>query len=112
MTLAKKNSRPIEVDGVSLRYAVSMSKAGEAGLHAMNLTVQIGTGRGRILKAHGLFTRDFWLDFPEVEVSDRYPALKPADVTAVVRLVRAGGWNPAELGPPFLLEISSDALRT
>jgi hypothetical protein len=111
MTLPKKNSRPIEVDGVPLRYTVSASKAAEAGLHAMNLTIQIGTGRGRILKAHGLLTRDFWLDFPEVEVSDRYPALKPADVAAVVRLARANGWNPAELGTPFLLEISSDALR-
>ena len=111
MTLPKKNSRPIEVDTLPFRYTVSMSKAGEDGLHPMNLTVQIGTGRGQILKAHGLFTRDFWLDFPKVEVSDRYPTLKPADVAAVVRLARASGWNPTELGPPFLLEISSDALR-
>ena len=111
MTVPKKNSRPIEVDAVPLRYMVSVSKADEAGLRPMNLTVQMGTGRGRILKAHGLFARDFWLDFPEVEVKDRYPVLKPADVSAVVRLARANGWNPAELGPPFLFEISSDALR-
>ena len=111
MTLPNKNSRPIVVDAVSLRYTVSMSKAGQAGLHPMNLTIQVESGRGRILKAHGLFARDFWLDFPEVEVSDRYPVLKPADVAAVVRLARAKGWNPAEPGPPFLFEISSDTLR-
>ena len=110
MTMPKKNSRPIRVDALPLRYAVSMSKAGEAGLYPMTLTVQMATGRGRILKAQGLFTRDFWLDFPQVEVSDQYPVLKPADVVAVVRLARANGWNPAEPGSPFLLEISSDAL--
>ena len=65
MTLPKKSSRPIEVDAASLRYTVSISKAGEDGLHPMNLTVQMGTSRGQILKAHGLFTRDFWLDFPK-----------------------------------------------
>ena len=111
MTLPKKNSRPIEVDAVPLRYVVSVSKASEAGLLPMNLTAQLGTGRGRILKAHGLFTRDFWLDFPDVEASDSYPTLKPADVAAVIRLARASGWNPKDTGPPFLLEISSDTLR-
>ncbi len=112
MTLPKKNSRPIAIDGVPLRYTVSTLKAGEAGRLSMNLTIQIETGRGQILKAHGLFTRNFWLDFPEVEASDRYPVLKPADVAAVVRLAYANGWNPTELGPPFLLEISSDDLQT
>jgi hypothetical protein len=112
MTLPKTNSRPIEVDALPLRYTVSVSKAGEAGLHSLNLTVQIGTGRGRILKAQGLFTRDVWLDFPEVDASDRYPILKPADIAAVVRLARAEGWNPQEPGPPFILRISSDALRS
>ena len=111
MTLPTKNSRPIDVDEVPLRYAVSLSKANEAGLHPVNLTVQIRTGRGRILKAHGLFTREFWLDFPELEASDRYPVLKPADVAAVVRLARARGWNLAESGLPFLLEIGSAALQ-
>ena len=112
MTLPEKSSRLIEVDGVPLRYVVSVSRAGEAGLFPMNITVQIGTGRGRILRAHGLLTRDRWLDFPEAESSDRYPTLKPGDVAAVVRLARASGWNPAEIGTPFLLEISSDSLQT
>ncbi|MEO5685748.1 MAG: hypothetical protein ABIR54_00160 [Burkholderiaceae bacterium] len=112
MTLPKNSSRPIEVDAVHLRYVVSVSEAREAGLFPLNLTVQIETGRGRILKAHGLFTRDFWLDFPAVESSDRYPTLKPGDVATVVRLARASGWNPEEIGTPFLLEISSDARQT
>ena len=111
MTLPKKNSRPVEVDSVRLRYMVSVSRTGKSGLHPVNLTVQVENGQGRILKAHGLFTRDFWLDFPEIEDSDRYPALTPADVAAVVRLACANGWNPTEPGPPFPFEISADAVR-
>ncbi len=102
----------MEVDTAQLRYVVSVSEAGEAGLFPMNLTVQIGTGHGRILRAHGLSTRDRWLDFPEAESSDKYPTLKPGDVAAVVRLARASGWNPEEIGAPFQFEISSDALQT
>lgn len=92
---------------MQLRYVVSVSEADEAGLFPMNLTVQIATGRGRILRAHGLVTRDRWLDFPEADSSDKYRALKPGDVAAVVRLARAGGWNPEEGGAPFLLDISA-----
>ena len=112
MTLPKKGSRPIEVDTVPLRYVVSVSRAGEAGLFPINITVQLATGRGRLLRAHGLLTRDRWLDFPELERSDTYPTLKPGDVATVVRLARASGWNPEEIGTPFLLEINSDAIQT
>jgi hypothetical protein len=112
MTLPKKGSRPIEVDAVPLRYVVSVSKVGEAGLFPINITVQLATGRGRLLRAQGLLTRDRWLDFPEVAPADSYPTLTPGDVAAVVRLARASGWNPKEIGRPFLLEINSAAIRT
>jgi hypothetical protein len=112
MTLPKKGSRPIEVDTLPLRYVVSVSKAGEAGLFPINITVQLATGRGRLLRVYGLLTRDLWLDFPELEPADQYPTLKPGDVAAVVRLARASGWNPEEIGAPFLLEVNSDATRT
>ncbi|MBW8758794.1 MAG: hypothetical protein JF586_14370, partial [Burkholderiales bacterium] len=49
MTFPKKGSRPIEVDAVPLRYVVSVSKVGEAGLFPINITVQLATGRGRLL---------------------------------------------------------------
>ena len=49
MTLPKKNSRPIEVDAVPLRYVVSVSKASEAGLLPMNLTVDFQTALDRML---------------------------------------------------------------
>lgn len=111
MTLPKKGSRTIEVDGVPLRYVVSMSMAGEAGLFPLHITVQSATGRGRLLRAHGPTTRDRWLDFPEVERAEKYATLKPGDVAAVVRLARAGGWDPEEIGAPFLFEIESGAIQ-
>jgi hypothetical protein len=110
MTLPKKGSRSIEVDGVPLRYVVSMSKAAEAGLFRINITVQSATGRGRLLRALGLVTRDRWLDFPEVRPVASYATLKPGDLAAVIRLARSSGWNPEEIGAPFLLEIDSGAI--
>jgi hypothetical protein len=112
MTLPKSNSRPIDVDGLRFRHAVSVSATDEAGLFSLNLAVQVASGHGRILKARGLLTRDRWLDFPELDTPDRYPILKPGHVAAVIRRARDGGWHPEQAGTPFLLEIGPDVLQT
>lgn len=102
MTLPRKNSRAILVDAVRFRYIVSKSDACGEGLFSLNLTVQIASGRGSILKAHGILTRDCWLDFPEIESSEKYVIVKPGHVAAVIRRARTSGWDPVEVGTPFL----------
>ena len=67
MTLPRSSSRPIEVDAVRFRHAVSVSATNDAGLFSLNLAAQVASGHGRILKAHGLLTRDRRLDFPELD---------------------------------------------
>lgn len=105
MTLPKKNSRSIEVDAVRYRYVISRSKACNNGLFALNLTVQIESGRGCILKAQGMHTRDFWLDFPEVQSSGKYITMTSGGVAAVIRRAHAAGWAPGDIGLPFLFAI-------
>jgi len=112
MTLPRSSSRPIEVDAVRFRHAVSVSATDDAGLFSLNLTVQAESGHGRILKAQGLLTRDRWLDFPELDTPDRYPILQPGHVAAVIRRARDAGWRPEQTGTPFLLEIGPDVLQT
>ncbi len=107
MTLPKKNSRAIVVDAVHFRYIVSRSGTCDEGLFSLNLTVQIASGRGCMLKAHGILTRDSWLDFPEIESSDKYVVVKPGHVAAVIRLARTSGWDPGEVGMPFLLTMTA-----
>jgi hypothetical protein len=111
MTLPKKDSRSIEVDAVRFRYTISSSGVGDEGQFSLNLTVQIENGRGCILKALGILTRDFWLDFPETESSDKYVTMKPAHVAALIRRARTRGWDPEKVGIPFLVTVTSAELQ-
>ena len=111
MTLPRKNRRNIEVDAARYCFVVSTSEPKDAGLVALNLTVQIVGGQGRVLKAGGLITRDYWIDFPEVASPDKYPVVKPRHVATIIRLAISGGWMPEEIGAPFLLQITSDVLQ-
>ncbi len=93
------------------RYVVSTSGPCPLGHFSLNVTIQLESGRGALLKVEGILTRDRWLDFPEIECLDKYPVLTPGDIAVVIRRARARGWNPAEIGVPFILAITSDEFR-
>jgi len=112
MALARKNSRPIVVDELSLRHAISQSASQDPGVFAINLTVQDDGGKGRLLKVEGLRSRDFWLDVPDTGAADDYLVLKPHHIATIVALARAGGWEPAQPGAPFVLQMSAEQLAT
>lgn len=107
MTLPKRNSRSIEVDSTRFRYVISTSATLEKGLFSLNLTVQIESGRGCILKAAGLLTRDYWLDCPNGESAEKYLTMKPGHVAAVIRHARSSGWHPDGIGTPFHLPVTA-----
>ena len=101
MTLAKTNSRPIEVDGVRFRYAISRSALNDSGEFALQLTVQIAEGRGCVLTARTSLTRDAWLDFPDAASAENYLRIKPVDIATVIKRALASGWEPGRAGRPF-----------
>jgi hypothetical protein len=112
MTLPRKNSRSIVVDAVHFRYIVSRAGISDEGLFSLNLTVQIASGRGCILKARGILTRDSWLDFPEIESLDKYVVVKPGQVAALIRCARTSGCDPAEVGMPFRFTMTASEFQT
>jgi hypothetical protein len=111
MTLPKKGTRTIEIDSMRFRYVISRSATLEFGLFSLNLTVQIESGRGRILKAEGIVTRDYWLDCPKTESADKYMIMKPGHVAAVIRRARTCGWDPEGNGTPFHLTVTSSEFQ-
>ncbi len=111
MTLPKKHSRSIAVDSIRYRYSVSRSGANDVGVFPLNLTVQIESGHGCILKVNGMFTRDYWLDVPEPAPLDNYFTLQPGQVATIIRHALRCGWPPAVTGKPFLITINSSELQ-
>ena len=113
MTLVKKKSRAIEVNGVSYRYQVSTTRIDVDGNFSLNVTVQLEHGVGQVLKVEGLITRHYWLDGPMVAAGvDRrnYPALMPKHIAKLIKLALSDGWDPELSGPPHDLHIRNDEL--
>ena len=99
MSLARRTSRKIIVDGTAYRWTAS----GDSGW--INVVVQHASGDGA--KFHARAPYFDWYDAHWYEinapVSPRLPNVTPAIVRRLIEAGRAAGWNPATAGPPFQL---------
>ncbi|OZG70331.1 hypothetical protein BTA51_26820 [Hahella sp. CCB-MM4] len=113
MALPKTKSRRIIVDEMVYRYAISVSKRGDASFD-LNITVQNEKDNAGKLFLKGLVTRDFWLDFSDLvgEGIDRsnYPTITPMHVQYFIRRALDEGWDRAKPGN-FVLAVSNEDLE-
>ena len=106
--LPKKKSRPIKIDGEVFRYVISWSESGD-GWYDFNITVQSERHNGRKLKAIGLVTRDYWLDFSDGNLDlNNYPIITPKHIETFIRRAQIEGWDHSTSGPNFELEVDNE----
>jgi hypothetical protein len=100
MSLSRKGSRPITVDGTRYRWYVRRKPSYGQGLAQSNLTVAVeldAPARGSVLVVDvGQPRPDNWLGRPAAVVT-------PRDVAEFVREARRAGWRPEAAGSPFTL---------
>lgn len=92
MSIPKKGSRLVHVDNVEYRYLVKPDKVSEhdtdlGKTYYNHITIQIGTGHGRVFQY----------------VEPLGPAIQPADVKLAVQSALVGGWDPNASGNAFTL---------
>jgi hypothetical protein len=105
MTLARKGSRRIIVDGVEFRWVVRRKPTYNQGnaWSPLIFVVERAKGPGAILVVSLPYARpDNWLGRPSGPVH-------PVMVASSVRLALAGGWQPARPGPAFTLKLAEVA---
>ncbi len=85
MSLSKKKSRKISVDGKDYRWAFSPDSG------YFRVIVQIADGDGARLEAQ---SSNDWIDYGEAQIS-------PGIVEKLIRFAISDGWKPAERGVPF-----------
>lgn len=110
MSLSKKKSRPITVNGEPFRFQVSTSKLDENFNFSLNLTVLRDISHGKSLQVKGLITRDFWLDFSDgfgYEV-EKYPVIKPVHIAGLIQKAIEIGWDSSPNGKSLVLMITND----
>ena len=108
MSLAKKQSRAIVVEGMAFRWTVSRSGQ-RSRTHVTLVIERAAPPRRRLLLE--LPCRDYFLDFPERDRGyDRVPEgmalyapVKPARVAEMIRLAKTMGWKPDGAARPLRL---------
>jgi hypothetical protein len=102
MTLVKKSSRIISVDGMAYRWRVRHRHTYCSGMGwtPLTLAAELAENPGRVLVAAMPAARPGnWLGEPSL-------VLRPADVAAIIQMALARGWPPADRGSAFRLSIT------
>jgi len=108
MTIARKGSRPIKVDGVTYRWSVRPRPTYSQGLAQSPLTFAVVSDEspGSTL----VVTLD--VARPDNWVLGRSTSVTPATVEGAIRQALLDGWCPEQIGSAFPLQIrttSNDA---
>ncbi|WP_406267466.1 hypothetical protein OH799_22375 [Nocardia sp. NBC_00881] len=102
MTLMKKGSRRIIVDGVTYRWRLRPRPTYDQGIGSSPCIYAVvhaeHPGSTLVVKT-GHAHPSNWVDMPPVPV-------RPADVPAGIRIGLTRGWNPTSPGKPFILDCS------
>ena len=110
MTLTKKKSKAICIDGKRFRYQVSTTKIDANRNYSLNLTVELEEEAGTTLQVKGLVTRDYWLDISEGatwNIGD-YPVILPRHVSSIVKHAIKSGWNPRVISKAYCITTDND----
>lgn len=103
MTLARKGSRQIVVDGATYRWRIrhKPSYSQGNGWTPLTFAVEDATAPGTtlVVRTGHAHSRN-WLGLPTAPVL-------PADVAHAIRTARAQGWTPSATGSPFLFELAT-----
>ncbi|WP_455362085.1 hypothetical protein [Streptomyces sp. SYSU K21746] len=106
MTLNKKGSRGITVDGVAYRWRIRRKPSYMQGLCWTPLVYAVELGGAdrpgtTLVVTTGRPHPSNWLGVEAEPV-------RPAHVAATIKEARAQGWEPAEAGSPFLFDQTAD----
>ena len=97
MSLSKRNSRQITVDGESYRWKFSDSYCAETNDHGISVVVQLAAGDGSKLVGSGRCeTREYLLEPARI--------VRPRMVSAIIQFAMSQGWNPKSNGNTFKVE--------
>lgn len=100
MSLPKKGSRKIQVDGLDYRWLIRKKPSYIQGIGAVSFTIAIERfeeeHKGLLLVHTGLTRLDNWIDPHQTSVT-------PKVVREMIQTALNGGWNPANT-EPFLLD--------
>ncbi|MFD9940180.1 hypothetical protein ACFWYW_12965 [Nonomuraea sp. NPDC059023] len=104
MTMSKKGSRPITVDGTGFRWQLSHRPGDDRA--PLTFAVERAENPGSVLMVSLPCGR------PDNHVGERTIAVRPVLVAGCIRQAVKQGWNATQRGPVFTLKLTEDELTT
>jgi hypothetical protein len=105
MTIARKGSRPLVVDGVAYRWSVRSRPTYDQALGDSPLTIAVvndeSPGSTLVVSMDGP-RPDNWMRAPGVQVT-------PATIERAIRKALSHGWRSAQNGSPVLIALTAEA---
>lgn len=105
MTIPKKGSRPITVDGQDYRWFVRRKPTEGAGSGSNPLTVAVSSDVPR--SASLLVT--LATNRPDASLHSEVTAVTPGDVAELIRVAIRHGWDPAKPGSAFRIDVRGES---
>ncbi|MGS2640880.1 hypothetical protein [Streptosporangium sp. G12] len=106
MTIPKKGSRLISVDGIAYRWRIrhkpTYCQANSWG--PLTYAVEPAEGRGRVLLVELPCSR------PDAWYGERTMTVRPALVAATIRRALDRGWDPSQAGSAFTINLTEGDL--
>lgn len=99
VTMPKKGSRPVHVEGADYRWRVR-----PGSVNRLTVSVESAEGGRTLVLVFDLPPLDNWLGEPGV-------VAKPADVAAGIAAATKAGWDPSSKGGPLFYQRSTGQLR-
>lgn len=105
MSLPRKGTRTLEVDGVRYRWLVRRKPTyGQAvGDSGLSVAVELEHPGATMVVKLDANRPDAWVNSSEVSVT-------PADVVEFIRVGLGYGWDPSADGPTFILRFTESAV--
>lgn len=102
MTIPRKGSRPIVVDGIEYRWRVRHRPTHSQGVLDHSLTVAVDAAEG----ARCTLVVDLAQSHPCNWLGDPARPVTPAEIAGLIREARQRGWEPMQAGKAFRMSVS------
>ena len=109
MAFPKSKKKKLGVD--DLPYVACVSENGRTADDGVKLRVivQAEYGRRSLCVISGMVNRDYWLDFPNNDMSNTF-AITPRVICELIRHALANGWVPTESKTQASVKLDNDKL--
>ena len=109
MAFPKSKQKHLVVDQFPCIACVSENGHTDDGGVKLRVIVQAGYGHESLCVITGMVNRDYWMDFPNIDVEKTF-AITPRVTCELIRHALRNGWSPTKSKTQTTIKLDNDGL--